>query len=594
MNGNLGNDTYYLDNTGDVVIENAGVGTGWDIVNSSITYTLLTNAEGLILIGTAAINGTGNTTDNRIIGNSVNNIIDGGTGADWMTGGAGNDTYHVDNTGDRIDEAANEGWDTVWTAINHTLSANVEMLRMDSGAANLNGYGNTINNYMVGNDGNNILDGQSGADTMTGGLGDDSYYVDNISDVITELTGQGTDTIYASISFDLANAPNVENLSLTGTEAINATGNGTGNRLTGNSADNIISDGGATVAATMIGGAGNDTYNVNNTADLITENENSGWDIVNSSVSYTLSSNVDALVLTGTASTNATGNANDNRIIGNSADNIINGGVGADWMAGETGNDTYNVDNVSDRVDESYYQGWDVIWTSVTYTLPINIEALWMNPSAGNIIGYGNVQYNFLVGNEGNNLLDGQAGCDTLVGGLGADTLIGGLGQDLYDLSEATASTDTIRVAAGDSPASIGNYDYAIGFKLGTGTINTVGVDQLDLVNTTIASNASNVNGIDSGPIMSHQINNGIISFDSSDTHTSPLAISEGYLGLIFDYLHNNITGGQTVGFVCSANTYVYQAGSTASTTDTLVELVGVSATSLSTTGLAANAVWIV
>jgi Ca2+-binding RTX toxin-like protein len=317
--------------------------------------------------------------------------------------------------------------------------------------------------------------------------------------------------------------------------------------------------------------------------------------MVYSSVSYSLATatNVDALILNGTAAINATGNASDNRMIGNSADNIMNGGTGADWMTGGAGNDTYNIDNAGDRVDEMGNEGWDTVWTSIVYTLPTNAEALWMNPGTGNLSGYGNYQDNYLVGNEGNNLLDAQAGNDTLVGGLGADTLVGSLGADRYELGEATASTDTVRIALGDSKIGFGNYDYAVGFKLGTGTVNTSGVDQLDLVSTTIAANGV-VDGVNSGPIMSHQVSNGMITFDSSDTHTSPLAISDGYLGLIFDYLQNNITGGQTVGFVSGGNTYVFQDSGSPATVDTLVELLGVSATSLSTTGLAANAVWIV
>ena len=589
--GLLGNDTYYVNNAGDTITELAN--QGWDTVYSSISYTLPVNVEALVLQESAGnANATGNNAYNYLVGNSGNNVLSDGGAANQMAGGAGNDTYNVSNAGDVIVENANAGWDMVWSSVSYTLPTNVEALYLYDSAGNANATGNTGNTYLVGNSHNNILSDGGGAATMSGGAGNDSYYVNNSADVITETANQGTDSVYASISYTLS--ANVENLILTGTAAINATGNGAGNVLTGNSADNIISDGGSAGVATMAGGAGNDTYYVNNSADVITENANAGWDTVYSSTSYTLPVNVEAVVLQESAG-NATikGNNAYNYLVGNSSDNILVDGSATNQMAGGAGNDTYSVSHSGDVIVENTNAGWDTVWSSVNYTLPTNVEELLLYKGAGNINGYGNSSANYMVGNDGNNLLDAQAGNDTLVAGSGNDTLVGGLGQDYYDLSGAAAtSSETIRIAAGDSTANFGGYDYATSFKLGTGTINTTGVDKLDLVNMTIAANGV-VNGIDSGPIMSHQINNGMITFDSSDTHTSPLAISDGYLGLIFTYLENNISGGQTVGFVCSGNTFVYQDGGSAAN-DTLIELIGVAATSLSTTGLAAGSVWIV
>ena len=100
----LGNDTYVVDASGDVVTEAASAGT--DTVRSSVTLTLGANVENLVLTGAGAINGTGNTLNNVLTGNAASNVLSGGTGTDTMIGGAGDDTYVVDATGDVVTENA--------------------------------------------------------------------------------------------------------------------------------------------------------------------------------------------------------------------------------------------------------------------------------------------------------------------------------------------------------------------------------------------------------------------------------------------------------------------------------------------------------
>lgn len=201
---------------------------------------------------------TGNDTligsihGDKLYGYAGNDTLDGNTGADRMEGGAGNDTYVVDNTGDVIVEKAGEGTDLVKSSIGHVLDANVENLTL-TGAAKINGVGNTLANALTGNSADNILDGKAGADRMTGGAGNDTYVVDNTGDVVVETASQGADLVKSAISYTLG--LNVENLTLTGTAATGI-GNTLANVITGNASANTLD--GKAGNDTLKGEAGND------------------------------------------------------------------------------------------------------------------------------------------------------------------------------------------------------------------------------------------------------------------------------------------------------------------------------------------------
>ena len=333
MYGGAGNDAYMVDNAGDVVIENANEGI--DTVYSTAHLRLGANVENLILQGSADLQGYGNSESNAIYGNDGNNILDGGVGADSMYGGLGNDVYMVDNAGDVLVENLNEGIDTVFSTVDLTLTANVEVMVLQGSA--LQGYGNSLSNVLYGNAGNNILDGGAGADAMFGGAGDDIYYVDNPGDVVVEGLNEGTDVVFSSINYGLT--ANVETLVLQGSADLQGYGNAQANSLFGNSGNNLL-DGGAG-ADSMMGGAGNDVYIVDDVGDLVFENLNEGTDAVFASVNYSLTANVETLVLQGAGNLSGTGNALDNRLFGNAGDNILDGGAGADRLTGGAGNDTF-------------------------------------------------------------------------------------------------------------------------------------------------------------------------------------------------------------------------------------------------------------
>ncbi len=225
---------------------------------------------------------TGTTGNDNIVGGGGNDTLwglpgndtlNGGAGIDTLIGGSGDDIYIVNSTTDVIIELMGGGSDTVQSSVTFTLapSGNIDDLFIENltltGISFINGTGNPGDNVITGNFGNNILNGGAGSDTLVGGFGDDIYVVDSTTDVITELANQGTDTVESSISLNFLTF-NVENVTLTGTTAINATGNSLNNTLIGNTANNILTGGKGN--DTLIGGLGSDIMIGGEGKDILT------------------------------------------------------------------------------------------------------------------------------------------------------------------------------------------------------------------------------------------------------------------------------------------------------------------------------------
>ncbi|MDO8416668.1 MAG: calcium-binding protein, partial [Agitococcus sp.] len=192
---------------------------------------------------------------------------------------------------------------------------------------------------------------------------------------------------------------------------------------------------------TFIGGAGDDSYFVDDSADAIIENPDAGTDIVQAEVSYILPANVDNLSLLNVGNINATGNALNNVLMGNDYANRLNGLSGQDTLIGGFGDDAYVIDDVGDVIVENLEEGIDTVETNLNYTLIANLENLILTGTA-NLNGTGNELNNTLNGNSGSNtlaggdsgdILVGEAGTDNLLGEQGNDQLYGGLDEDALD-----------------------------------------------------------------------------------------------------------------------------------------------------------------
>ncbi|KQT49981.1 hypothetical protein ASG52_07825 [Methylobacterium sp. Leaf456] len=196
--------------------------------------------------------------NDRLEGGDGNDVLVGGKGGDTMVGGKGDDIYYVNQFDDIVIEASKGGFDTVRSSIDYALGDDVEKLIL-TGTAAIDGRGNALDNVLIGNDGGNLLNGGTGGDAMRGLLGDDIYHVDDARDFVIELDGQGTDTVFTTVSFRLREGQSIEIVQVE--QPVKPYEKPI--ELTGNSRAN-----------TLVGGYGEDILNGREGADILT---GSGW-----------------------------------------------------------------------------------------------------------------------------------------------------------------------------------------------------------------------------------------------------------------------------------------------------------------------------
>ena len=332
--------------------------------------------------------------------------------------------------------------------------------------------------------GADTLNGLAGADIMYGGPGDDIYVVDNEADQAVELLGAGTDQVSSSASFTLRDQ--VENLTLTGAAAVNATGNSSANILIGNGAANVLDGLGG--ADQMTGGGGNDTYRVDDAGDTVTELSGGGDDLVVSAVTFTLGSNLERLALSGGANVAGignslanviTGNVGFNSLLGAAGDDTLRGELGNDLAFGGLGNDVLHGDSGNDSLrggtgndtargglgnDSSFGDaGNDVLHgDSGNDTLRGGIGNDTARGGLGNDASFGDAGNDLLFGDAGADRLTGGTGNDRLNGGLGKDVLIGNAGRDTFSFNNVLVAANVDRIVDFVVPADIVQLENAV------------------------------------------------------------------------------------------------------------------------------------
>lgn len=452
-------------------------GTQWRKADISAQFVTITSS-GVIVGGDGADMLYGGSGSDSLEGEAGDDLLVGNGGYDTLSGGQGDDTYIADNS-DTLVELPGEGNDTlVWTASSAVLPDEFENLRLSNG---YQASGNSGNNRIIGNNSNNYLYGLGGADTLEGWDGNDSYYIENAGDIVIERPGEGTDDVYSSVTYSLAQ--NVESLTLQGSQAIDGFGNNLNNSLEGNDGANLLvgNGGNDTLSGglgvdTLKGGSGDDVYYLDRYDDVVLEESGAGRDQINvvsttydqyyNGGTFALGNNIEELYIYNFVSNALVyGNALDNiinvaaskvyagwygdannyayahmDIYGGGGNDIIYGSSGGGILDGGTGNDTmyggkrgnvFYIDSSLDVVVANADGGYNEIKSTISYSLADEFYNLYLLEGVA-ISGEGNAIGNTIIGNNNNNLLIGNAGDDRLDGGVGVDSLIGGIGNDTY------------------------------------------------------------------------------------------------------------------------------------------------------------------
>lgn len=426
-----------------------------------------------------------------INGTSKGELITGGAGNDSLDGGSGRDTLHGGSGNDYIDEGSDDGNDTFLfgkgdgqdtisggqdsepgeintllfkqgvTPSEVTFGTHYSALIVKIAGSTdqivahnflyqgfpANGYAfqqikfadgtlwkvaDILSKLYAGTESADRLEGTSYAEAINGQSGDDSLFGGDGDDTLSG--GAGNDSLYGESRND---------------------------QLIGGSGDDLM-DGGKGNDI-LIGGAGNDTYIVDALLDKVIESSDEGSDTIQTSVSYAAPDHVERMNATGSSNTTLTANNTGMILLGNTGNNQLIGGTGADRLYSSAGNDTligglgndlYYISDLNDAIVERANEGADIVFSFVdNIVLASGIETLNM---VQGLSAFGNDEANKINGNSGHNVIEGRGGFDNIKGGDGNDVLRGGAHRDNLG---GGAGNDTYIMAVGDGVDFIFNED---------------------------------------------------------------------------------------------------------------------------------------
>ncbi len=422
------------------------------------TYLLTTNSDNLVgTINKDTFNATYNTA-----------VTDTFSANDFLNGGVGIDTLHIDHL---LDVAVTPP-DSLWTHL-----SNIEKVV-------INTTGNGAQTITTGANfqaafaptGVELTTATSGAGainlTMTTFTGAATLRTTSTAGAQTIVTGSGATTVADATSG--AGALNIKGIGL---NTVFATTTGAGAQTIGDGSGNgahlalviAASAGGAqTIRSTSTGAvvvvatsdAGRQVIVTGSGADIITASTTNAVNTINTgagndTVTIFATTSGNYTVNAGTGNDTITGGAGNDTLIGGLGNDILNGGAGVDNMTGGDGSDLYYVGIATDVVTETNAiagtGGIDTVNSSLAaYILTPNVEnGRITSTGLANITGNG--LNNVLIGNIGNNVINGGAGNDFIIGSIGKDTLSGGTGNDTFDfnaLSEMGITSGTRDIIA--------------------------------------------------------------------------------------------------------------------------------------------------
>lgn len=371
---------------------------------------------------------------------------------------------------------------------------------LDGGAGSDRIDGGAGTDELQGGTGDDSLVGGAGADRMFGGGGNDSYIVDDAGDRAIELSGEGRDTVYATVSFSLERGSDVEVLTVYEREsgdALRLTGNGLAQAIYGNAGVNLLDSGGG--ADLLYGLTGDDSYFVRGGGEQVIEFADGGNDTVYAFGNFTLGGGSSVETITayersGTAALSLAGNELANRIIGNNGINSLRGGGGADVLYGLRGDDSYVVDSSAAQIIEIAGDGRDTVYTTTNFNLgsDAEVEVLLAYDRAGTARldlggnGFGQTIY----GNDGVNSINSGGGADILYGLGGDDSfLIDGLNDLIYEF--AGGGNDTVYTIGSFALLSDAEIETLTVYE--RGTANALNLSGSNTANRIIGNNGANV-----------------------------------------------------------------------------------------------------